>query len=409
MLVQATLLIQDIQLLCFTIVFGVLALQRWNDPVRRWLWFGFLANAVGAVFDLLGAHLPLWIGSGLDWEMIPLSYALTNFALAHFDRRGRLTAWASSLILAAALPVLLLWSRRPSQVQSSALGDLLIALECIISIALLFGRRERSTRAPRLLMGGFLAFFVVVEMLRVWVAFATGADPDAPGSRLALVSVVTYIVNVSLLPLAFIWMMQARTEWELLQQSIADPLTGVLNRRGLEQAFERELAHCRRSGQDITLAMFDLDHFKQINDAYGHAGGDEILSRLGQFLINRLRETDVVGRFGGEEFVLLLPRTSLAESGPIFERLCEALRAHTGLLPATGVRITASIGIACTGGRRAVTSSTLLHEADVALYRAKENGRDQVCFFPPSGSVSLSSPDRFDARPEPEPETTIPV
>lgn len=381
MLVQATLLIQDIQLLCFTIVFGVLALQRWNDPVRRWLWFGFLANAVGAGFDLLGPHLPNLINNCIDLEMVPLSYALTNLALAHFDRRGRLTAWVSGLVLVASLPVLLAWSNRPSQIRSDALGDLVIALECLISIALLFGRNEQATRAPRYLMGGFLAFFVGVELARVWTAFALGIDPDAAGSWLSLICVVTYVVNVSLLPLTFIWMMQARSEWELLQQSIADPLTGLLNRRGLEQALEGELARCRRHGTDLTVAMFDLDHFKQINDAYGHAGGDTVLVRVGRFLAVHLRETDVVGRFGGEEFVLLLPHTGLDQSGPILQRLCEALRIHNGLLQSIDLRVTASIGITCTGGRHAVTADELLHEADVALYRAKEYGRNQVCIF----------------------------
>ncbi len=383
MLVQATLLIQDIQLLCFTIVFGVLALQRWNDPVRRWLWFGFLANAVGAAFDLLGNHLPLWIGSGLDWEMIPLSYALTNIALACFVRRGRLTTWASGLILVAALPTFLAWSHRPSMMQSSALGDLLIALECIIAVALLFGRGERCTRAPRMLMGGFLTAFVLIELARVAVAFILGTDPDAPGSRLALVSVVAYVMNVSLLPLTFIWMMQARTEWELVQQSIADPLTGLLNRRGLEQALDGELARCRRHGDDLTVAMFDLDHFKRINDDYGHAGGDAVLIRVGRFLSGSLRETDVVGRFGGEEFVLLLPHTGLDQSGPILERLCESLRSHTGLFDQGTLRVTASIGITCTSGRRACSASDLLQEADVALYHAKDAGRDRVCTFQP--------------------------
>jgi diguanylate cyclase (GGDEF)-like protein len=397
MLVQATLLIQDIQLLCFTIVFGVLALQRWNDPVRRWLWFGFLANAVGAAFDLFGNHLPAWIGNGLDWEMIPLSYALTNIALAFFVRRGRLSAWVSGLMLVAALPVFLAWSHRPSMVQSSAFGDLLIALECIIAVALLFGRGERCTRAPRMLMGGFLAAFVLIELARVGVVFALRSDPDAPGSRLALVSVVAYVMNVSLLPLTFIWMMQARTEWELVQQSIADPLTGLLNRRGLEQALDCELARCRRHGNDLTVAMFDLDHFKRINDDYGHAGGDVVLIRVGRFLSGCLRETDIVGRFGGEEFVLLLPHTGLDQSGPILERLCASLRTHAGLSEQGLLRVTASIGVTCTSGRRACSASDLLREADVALYRAKDAGRDQVCTFQPrevNNTLTLPFPEQ---------------
>lgn len=381
MLVTATLLIQDVQLLCFTVVFGVLALQRWNDPARRWLWYGFLANTAGAVFDLLTPHLPTWISYGVNNEMIPLSYALLNVALVFFYRRSRRAVWLSAGFLLAALPFFLAWRNVPGQVHSYALGDLLIALECTVTVALLYRSEDLPTRAPRLLLGGFLVAFVAVELARVWVAFPLHGNPDVTTPRLSVICAITYIVNVSLLPLAFIWMMHARLEWDLKQQSLIDPLTTVLNRRGLEQALEREMARYRRYGEDLTVAMLDLDHFKEFNDQYGHAAGDKILAGVARLLASRLRETDVVGRFGGEEFVILLPHTDLAQAGPILEQLCEALRQGGRLLPSADTQATASFGVTSTAGRHRVAVGDLLHEADVALYQAKENGRDQVCFF----------------------------
>ena len=381
MLVAATLLIQDIQLLCFTVVFGVLAFQRWGDRTRRWLWYGFLANAAGALFDLLGGHLSPWVSRGLNEEMIPLSYALLNVAIVYFDRRGKKSVWISMAILLAGLPWFLAWRNAVSHVRGDALADLLIAFECAVTVVLLLQGREQSTRAPRVLMGGFLAFFVVLEATRFVVAFGLHGDPDVTTPRLAITSAVMYIVDTSVLPLAFVWMMNARLEWDLLQQSIVDPLTDVLNRRGLEQALERELARFRRYGDDLTVAMVDLDHFKMFNDKYGHTGGDIILTNVARLLGKRVRETDVVGRFGGEEFVLLLPHTDVAESGPILEQLCQTLRDATGLLPSTAVHATASFGATSTSGRRMIGAFDLLQEADVALYRAKERGRDQVCFF----------------------------
>jgi diguanylate cyclase (GGDEF)-like protein len=390
MLVGATLLIQDVQLLCFTIVFGVLALQRWNDPMRRWLWYAFLANAAGAIFDLLAGHLPRWISHGINVEAIPLSYALLNVALIHFDRRGRRAGWLSGFFLLAALPAFLVWCNLPNQVRSNALGDLLIALECVITVWLMLSYKDRSTRAPRWLMGGFLIAFVAVEFARFWVAFPMGGDPDITTPRLAIVSAVTYIVNVSLLPLAFIWMMQGRSEWDLLQQSIVDPLTGVLNRRGLQETLARELARYHRYGDSLTIAMLDLDHFKRINDKYGHAAGDAILMNVAQMLGERLRETDVVGRFGGEEFVLLFPHADIAQVDPILEQLNRTLRECNDLLPSTDFHVTGSIGVTSTRQRRTVSASDLLAEADVALYQAKTNGRNQVCYFQPTDSVLLS-------------------
>jgi diguanylate cyclase (GGDEF)-like protein len=134
--------------------------------------------------------------------------------------------------------------------------------------------------------------------------------------------------------------------------------------------------------------MLDLDHFKQFNDEYGHAAGDAILLGIAELLGHRLRETDVVGRYGGEEFVVLLPHTDLAESGPILEHLCRAIRDASGLLPHTSIRVTASFGATSTEGRRSIDANELLREADVALYQAKQKGRDQVWFFSPGDAAA---------------------
>jgi diguanylate cyclase (GGDEF)-like protein len=390
MLVDATLLIQDIQLVCFAIVFGVLALQRWSDATRRWLWFSFLANSAGAAFDLLGGRLPNWIGHGINLEMIPLSYALTNVAIVRFEGLGKRAVWISGAIVLGSLPFCLAWCNSPDQTRSFALGDLAIALESVVAVAILCGGEERSTRAPRLLMGGFLAVFAVIELVRVWVAFGLHANPDVYLPKLEITSAVAYIVNTSLLPLAFIWMMNARLEANLIRQSILDPLTGVLNRRGLEEALARELARFRRYGDSLTVAMIDLDHFKQLNDTYGHAAGDTVLAGVAALLRRRLRETDVIGRFGGEEFVLLLPHADAGESGPILEELCRVVDDRSDWLVNTEVRVTASFGVTTTFGRRSVTAGELLHEADVALYRAKENGRNRVSFFPADEEAGAS-------------------
>jgi diguanylate cyclase (GGDEF)-like protein len=181
-------------------------------------------------------------------------------------------------------------------------------------------------------------------------------------------------------------------EWNLMQQSILDPLTRVLNRRGLEQGLERELARFRRYGDNLTVAMMDLDHFKRLNDTYGHAAGDTVLVGVATLLGGLLRETDVVGRFGGEEFVLLLPHTDAAEAERILEDLCRALREYPDILPSATTCVTASFGATTTHGRRSVAAVELLQEADIALYRAKENGRNQVCFFGPNDATSGSSP-----------------
>lgn len=394
MLVDATLLIQDVQLLCFTVIFGVLAYQRWHDATRRWLWFGFLANAAGAVFDLSVNHLPNWIGHGVNPAMIPLSYALTNVAFVYFERRGRLAIWISAIILLMALPMFFAWDNDPHQMRTYAVADAAIALESIVTVTILFIGTERSTRAPRLLMGAFLSAFAAIELTRTSIAFFLHTDPDIFSKNLELISAVAYIVNTSLLPLAFIWMMNARLESDLLQQSICDPLTKILNRRGLEQRLEQELAQYRRYSRDFTVAVLDLDHFKKVNDAYGHAVGDSVLMAVADLLRRLLRESDFVGRFGGEEFVLVFPQTTARDSRPIVNRFCQAVRETCTLLPHPLDSPTASLGATNTGGRQPLEVAQLLREADIALYRAKQGGRDQALFFDPAdpSEQSLAQP-----------------
>lgn len=256
---------------------------------------------------------------------------------------------------------------------------------------LLFGK-ERSTRAPRFIMGSFLFAFAVLEYVRAWVAFGLHANPDKSFRSLVLVSAVAYIVNVSLLPLAVVWMMNARLEAELQQQIIIDPLTSVFNRRGFEPALHREMSRYQRYREDLTVVIMDLDHFKQLNDAYGHAAGDNVLTAVAELLRKGLRDADVLARLGGEEFVILLPRTTIAEARPVVERLCHAMRENRHPVAGDSVRVTASWGITNTCGRMEADGHELLRQADHALYTAKNNGRDQVCVFECSDSPETFQP-----------------
>lgn len=184
-------------------------------------------------------------------------------------------------------------------------------------------------------------------------------------------------------PLYFISQVQditdrKRLEAELREQAVHDPLTGLFNRRYLDETLRRELHRCKRNSEPLTVAMFDLDHFKRFNDAYGHEAGDIALQAIGELLRRSLRSSDIACRYGGEELTVILPGSTLADARERLESLREAvMQLHLfyrgGELPA----VTVSIGVAgAVPGEMEVT--TLLSRADAALYQAKKSGRNRV-------------------------------
>ena len=166
-------------------------------------------------------------------------------------------------------------------------------------------------------------------------------------------------------------------EKELRRLATTDPLTGVCNRRQFTTLAHQELERAHRYDTALAVIMLDVDHFKTINDSWGHASGDEVLRTLTVTMAGELREVDILGRMGGEEFAILLPQTDLAGAWQVAERLRMAIVAMR-LPVAEGVlRITASLGVAERQNGETVFDN-LLGRADRALYRAKQGGRNQA-------------------------------
>jgi len=175
----------------------------------------------------------------------------------------------------------------------------------------------------------------------------------------------------------------------LEQETITDPLLGIHNRRFLDHRLGEEVLRARRHRLDLTLLMVDLDHFKRVNDTHGHPTGDLVLQHVARLLKDGLRQTDILARFGGEEFVILLPHTPEPDAHFLAERLRETVaRSPLRLVPEGGpagdLAVTVSIGSACLQPGEPGAGS-LLARADKALYQAKQGGRNRV--------VRCSSPD----------------
>lgn len=167
------------------------------------------------------------------------------------------------------------------------------------------------------------------------------------------------------------------TEARLLELATTDSLTGLFNRRRFMELAEREFARGKRYQGARTILMMDIDHFKRVNDTHGHDVGDEVLRELARISRTALRELDILGRLGGEEFGVLLPETDAGPAMEVAERLRRAIEQSPIATGAGEMRITVSIG-AATSKDEAETVETLLKRADVALYEAKQSGRNRV-------------------------------
>jgi diguanylate cyclase (GGDEF)-like protein len=164
-----------------------------------------------------------------------------------------------------------------------------------------------------------------------------------------------------------------------------DAKTGLLNATAWQREADAEMTRAQRTGGQFALLLIDVDHFKRVNDTYGHLVGDDVLRGLAAELRQQVRESDVVGRFGGEEFVVLLPGTDADEACRIAERLRRTAGVIGILTPDATVSVTVSIGVAVSG-QHGRDLFEMLAAADLALYRAKHQGRNRVCRYDPEGT-----------------------
>lgn len=163
----------------------------------------------------------------------------------------------------------------------------------------------------------------------------------------------------------------------VFRMAITDGLTNLCNRKQLDTLLTEEIPRAQRHGRDLSLLMFDIDHFKSVNDTYGHLTGDSVLRNLSSILQKRLRPNDKLGRYGGEEFCAILPETSLSSAAIIADELRTMVGAHPFNAEGKDIRVTVSIGVGCL--RPDMTMEQLYKAADDKLYQAKRTGRNKVC------------------------------
>ncbi|MBU0464827.1 MAG: diguanylate cyclase [Proteobacteria bacterium] len=176
---------------------------------------------------------------------------------------------------------------------------------------------------------------------------------------------------------------QAKQELKLLNvklkhEATHDPLTGALNRRAILDNLTKELIRAKSRNTKLSIGLCDIDHFKLVNDRHGHQVGDDVLCSFVKVMQNTLRPYDLLGRYGGEEFLLVMPDSIVSAEEGVYDRLRAKIAGHKMITRSDEVSITISIGITSSTGDE--TADAMIAKADAALYRAKENGRNQLAF-----------------------------
>jgi two-component system, cell cycle response regulator len=171
-------------------------------------------------------------------------------------------------------------------------------------------------------------------------------------------------------------LLDAQAELEI--RASRDALTGAWNRRAITEMLDNELSRSRRQGAQLSISLVDIDHFKQINDRFGHAGGDAVLREVVTRLSGTLRPYDMVGRYGGEEFLVIKPNCDAEQARRVAERLRHELCSRQLHVSATTLAVSASFGVAAAPLRVPCTSDELISAADASLYEAKRAGRNRV-------------------------------
>jgi diguanylate cyclase len=310
--------------------------------------------------------------------------------------------WAALFASAVVWPHLALWvgslSRNPFRTElsslmvDSALGGAWIALMQFnllpsMVILIMLSMDKMAVGGAGFLARCSLALLVTCAVVSAFMGFEVRPSTSMVQIIGSLPLLVLYPLVVGLTTYRLARRLREQNQL-LSEESRTDGLSGLLNRRYWEDAVSAEFQRCLRSKRRASLLMLDIDHFKSINDRYGHPVGDEVIRNVAAILRAALREEDVPGRYGGEEFGILLPDTPAAGAEVIAERIRR--RIEGAALARSGLRATVSIGIAEIGSQDVEYTVAISH-ADRALYAAKERGRNRSVRFQPS----------FTPRPEP--------
>ena len=363
---------------------GFLVVRLTNRRLNGLGWLGgaFATGGMGALLLLYGSLSPILTVLLADLCTL-LAFFLLHIAVVELTSDDPLVSPFSIalLVLLAAVDILRMDGHLPGSVRIATIS-FTVAAQCFSTCWLLWRAARQKVRDPALFCCALLFLFAVFNLLRGLGAATGQLALRHIANQVTLAAFVFYIAVALGLAFGFFWLTTTSFSAQLEDAAGTDPLTRLYNRRTFLRACEKELhtsAHHRRS---FSILMVDLDHFKTVNDRFGHPVGDSALLAVVESMQNSVRGIDVLARWGGEEFAVLLPNASPEAAFIVAERMRSNIAEIELPLPdrfpgdPAFVRLTASIGIASYQPSDSIL--TLLSRADRGLYLAKDSGRNRV-------------------------------
>ncbi|MHA7774997.1 GGDEF domain-containing protein [Roseibium sp. M-1] len=375
---------------------GIYAVGRtWvRLPGMGWWAGALMTEACGFALLALRGQIPDFLSVVVANTLIVGGMWLSQAGVADF-KQEKIRYLPLGIILLTLHSVLFVWYTYidPNVDARIIIVSLVMTAGTVVVVEQLRTMPHADLLLPSRVTALFYTVFAIFLLFRVaWVVTHERSPDFMQAGTVHALAFVVFIIFTNGRTFGFLWLTTRKLSIELEVNAATDPLTGLLNRRAFDMVSTREMALADRQGLGFALFIADLDKFKSINDQHGHGVGDRVLTLVAEQLNAILRQGDIVARFGGEEFVALLPFTTPEQSSEIAERLRQAIAdiQVSGVPP-----VTISIGVTYREPGSELSLISLLDRADAALYRAKADGRNRVVICLPD---STALPARGDQR-----------
>lgn len=362
------------------IAVGIAARTQLREGMGYWA-LGLVAHTLAYLLFALRGQVSDWLSVVLGNVLLSVVFALFTEGVFQFQRRRppRWLLWSPVFLVGILFSALLPW-----YLARVAVGVLIFVFQTVVMVvAVLQKRKETVGVGQYFLVTGFLVLIAMLLLQGLGVALNRDQITSVLSSHwVPSVVFLTSALCTVVVSLGLILMAKERADERNRSLAMRDELTGLINRRSLLESLTQQIAMAKRHGQPLALLMIDIDYFKHVNDIHGHLSGDKVLKAVAHAIAGRTRAQDLPGRLGGEEFLVILPNTSVGGAVQLAEILRQAIEnSQFEAVSGQAIAITISIGVCEQGQLLEPKCDDMINAADQALYLAKQHGRNRVEVF----------------------------